>query len=453
MSRRIAALMAVWLVGCMAGQPAATGASYEDTVRQAENLWAQGKKLEAVQLYGAIWRQKPDDVDRQILYGERSAEVGNYRWALNFLRVAEVQVKDDTSRLRRIYLGYAKTYRLAGRSTEAKPYEEKAAALRSPEKAEKPEKTERAVTPRATAEPYYFGYYTEKPPTGGQVSPSPTSPVRYRKKRIAVAPVTLKAGASDLGGYASQLHAMLITELRKTNQFIVVERENLEGILAEQNAAASGSVAAGAGAKSGRLLGAELMVKAEITDFEDQLAHRREIGIGPVDVGRGQTTVRVAMDMRMFNTETGVVVASERVSAEKVAGSQDLHVNVSVFRWDDQKSQNSTLGFVTAELVQKALEKIIANSEKVPWAARVMKVSGDEVYFNAGVEVGVRVGDRFKVMSVGETLTDPVTGEVLATEEKEAGEIESTRVDKQYSVGRVLSKKVEIREFDKIVAP
>jgi hypothetical protein len=192
------------------------------------------------------------------------------------------------------------------------------------------------------------------------------------------------------------------------------------------------------------------MVKAEITDFDDQSQSGRRFGIGPVDVGRSQSAVRVAMDMRIYDAESGVVIASESVSAQKVTTGKEVGVDVGYFRFDDQKSQSSTLGFVTRELIQKALERIVADSAKVPWSARIIKAAGDEVYFNAGSDMGVRLGGKFKVVSVGETLTDPDTGAVLSSEEKPVGEIEVTRADEKFSVGRVVSKKGEIKRLDKV---
>jgi hypothetical protein len=157
--------------------------------------------------------------------------------------------------------------------------------------------------------------------------------------------------------------------------------------------------------------------------------------------------------MRIYDTETGVVVASESVSAQKVTSGKELGVDVGYFRFGDQKSQSSTLGYVSRELIQKALEKIIADSAKAPWTARVIKASGDEVYFNAGSAVGVQPGSRFKVMSVGEALTDPDTGEVLSSEEKMIGELEVTRVEEKFSAGILRVKKGEIKPRDKVMEP
>jgi hypothetical protein len=157
------------------------------------------------------------------------------------------------------------------------------------------------------------------------------------------------------------------------------------------------------------------------------------------------------MDMRVYDTETGVIIASENVAAEKVTSGRELGINLGDFRFDDQRSQSSTLGFVTRELIQKALEKIVADSAKVPWTARIIKVTSDTVYVNAGVEVGVAVGQRYRVISVGEKLRDPDTGEVLASEDKPVGEIEITRVDAKYSVGKIIEKKGAIKNTDKVL--
>lgn len=473
MCGRITAVVAFWFVAWLAWQPAVWADVYEDTVELAEKLWNEGNKLDAVKLYGRVWDKKPDDVDRQILYGERSAEVNNFRWALNFLRVAESKVKNDPTRLYRVYQAYARVYRMAGQPNNAQPWDEKAAALRNSGKI-------KDVPPRR---PSSEAFYTEELKKKTQTEPkdkpttktaaallTPTSasvrtepippgvtvvkpPVRYLKKRIAVAPIGAAMGGAGLASYGNQLQAMLITELRNTNRFIVVERENLEGILGEQDLAASGRIAKGSGPKTGNLIGAQLMVKAEVTDFDDQSAGGRRFGIGPVDVGRSQSAIRVAMDIRIYDAETGVVVASESVSAQKVTSGKESGVDVGYFRFGDQKSQSSTLGYVSRELIQKALEKIVADSVKAPWTARVIKASGDEVYFNAGSAVGVQPGSRFKVMSAGEALTDPDTGEVLSSEEKMIGELEVTRVEEKFSAGILRVKKGEIKPRDKVMEP
>jgi len=447
-SQGIVAAAMFWVLASTAWQPAlASAASYEETVERAEQLWAKGGKNEAVQLYGSIWRLNPDDVDRQILYGERSAEVGNYRWALNFFRVAEPKVKDDPKRLSRVYAGYAKVYRLSGSPDRAQPYEEKAAALRMSLKTDKT--TSQPIAARA----YYFGYYTEAPPGTRATTPLPRTGVPPLKKRIALAPISVAAGREGLANYGKQIQTMLIAELRKTDRFLVVEWENLESIPARQDLTVSGRAVEGTKSRQGRLVGAQLLVKAKITNFEEPPRQERSGQAEPAESGRREHPVRVTLGMGIYDAETSVAIASETMTAGGVSRGQDLDINASDFRWDDPKSQTSALGVVTRDLVRQAIDKIVANSEKLAWRASVRQATENEVHINAGWQENVRVGGRFKVLSVGPLRTDPVTGQVLRAEEKNIGEIEIVRIEEKSAVGRVVKKTGEIRQLDRVVAP
>lgn len=440
--------------------------TYDELLGRAERLWQDGETIRAVQLYGSIWKQSPNDINSIIIWAGRSADVGNYRWSRNFYAQAEARCGGDPTYLYRIYMGYARTYTKFGYPNYAQKYEEKAADLRASGRV-------RGVPPRGSTS---SGYYEEveavparpresiavepgrpgpspppRPAIPTPIAASPVKSVRYLKKRIAVAPIKVVAGNPDLETFGRQIQAMMVTELRKTNRYIVVEREALDDILTEQDLAASGRVAEGSGAETGQLMGAQLMVKAEITDYEDQSSQGRRVGVGPVDWGRGQQVVRVAMDVRVFDTETGVVVASENVSAEKVASDQDFGVSVAIFRWDDAKSQNSTLGFVTRDLIAKALARINAGAEKIPWRASVIKEDEGKVYVNAGVNAAVQKGDHFQVLSTGEALRDPDTGEVLDVATEVAGKIEIMSVQPKYSIGYVTDTPGKIKRGDKVI--
>ena len=79
----------------------------------------------------------------------------------------------------------------------------------------------------------------------------------------------------------------MITELDKTGRYRVVERENLAGILQEQDLAAQGRMRKGSGAKSGDLEGAQLMIKCVITDAEEATSDGTSGGFGGFSGGGG----------------------------------------------------------------------------------------------------------------------------------------------------------------------
>src|SRR6186713_1500659 len=87
---------------------------------------------------------------------------------------------------------------------------------------------------------------------------------------IGVAEFVNESGAAWWrGGVGWELSGMLSNELSSSGAFRVIERSKLQPVLEEQNLAASGRVAAGTGAKIGKLTGAQYLVFGTVTSFEE----------------------------------------------------------------------------------------------------------------------------------------------------------------------------------------
>lgn len=59
------------------------------------------------------------------------------------------------------------------------------------------------------------------------------------------------------------------------------------------------------------------------------------------------------------------------------------------------------------------------------------------VYFDLGIDDGVKLGDVYTVYKEGKMLIHPVTGEVLGVEEDTIGTIEILEVRPNYAVGKI----------------
>jgi hypothetical protein len=70
---------------------------------------------------------------------------------------------------------------------------------------------------------------------------------------------------------------------------------------------------------------------------------------------------------------------------------------------------------------------------------RVIKVEGKQAYINVGATSGVKVGDTFKIFSVGEKLIDPATGMDLGSTEKETGTGRVTEVNERFSIMQIVT--------------
>lgn len=148
------------------------------------------------------------------------------------------------------------------------------------------------------------------------------------KARIAVLDFEQKAGQS-YGALGNGMSDMLATELLNTNRFIVLERQKLGGVLAEQDLARAGRIQQGTGAATGQVEGAELLVTGAVTAFEPDY-QGGGVGIGGGNIGGGWHHSRggiggiglsvkqayVAIDLRVIDTRTSRLVAATTVSGK-----------------------------------------------------------------------------------------------------------------------------------------
>ncbi len=104
------------------------------------------------------------------------------------------------------------------------------------------------------------------------------------------------------------LASMLTNELAATGAFSMVERSKLEAVLVEQDLAASGRVAPGTGAQIGKLTGAEYIVMATLTAFEENTKGTGGgIGFKGIRVGGNKGESYLAVDLRVVNSTKGTV--------------------------------------------------------------------------------------------------------------------------------------------------
>ncbi len=64
----------------------------------------------------------------------------------------------------------------------------------------------------------------------------------------------------------------------------------------------------------------------------------------------------------------------------------------------------------------------------------MIKVEGNKAWVNLGANAGLKVGDRFNFVSVGDALIDPDTGVKLGADEKQTGTGAVVEVQAQYSI-------------------
>ena len=247
------------------------------------------------------------------------------------------------------------------------------------------------------------------------------------KRSIAVAPIGSTGGTvSWISGEA--LQAQMITELDKTGRYRVVERENLAGILQEQDLAAQGRMRKGSGAKSGDLEGAQLMIKCVITDAEEATSDGTSGGFGGFGGSKKKTVFRVTMDVRIYDTTTGLILDTANISTEQVKKSKGGGFGIGGLRLGKSKSKGDTTGDITRELIRKCIAAVDKVAEVHAWKSKVLTVRGDKIIILGGSRDGLEPNMKFALFELGEALIDEDTGEVLDEgEETQIGTIQRTK--------------------------
>jgi curli biogenesis system outer membrane secretion channel CsgG len=243
------------------------------------------------------------------------------------------------------------------------------------------------------------------------------------KKRIAVVDFEDRSGWGHNIG--TGLSDMLVTELVKTDKFMVMERQELNKILEEQGLGMSGAVTPQSAAQVGKLLGVELMVMGSVSEFGEKKSGMGG-SIGKLGIG-GKFTKREArsvVDIRLVNTSTGEIVLAESAEGEESSTGLDK-IDVADIDFGNPTHWDKTiLGKASRKSVDKCVKYISKAMDKIPWEGKVIKANDDgTLYMKPGSAGGVKQGMEFAVYSQGEELIDPDTGISLGSEEQKIGTV------------------------------
>ena len=157
---------------------------------------------------------------------------------------------------------------------------------------------------------------TTREDAGPSIREAQTMPAMGERKRIAVKPFVYK-GTGHRPGLGKGLSEMLTDALFNSNRFIVLERERIDDVMAEQDLADSGRFRRETVAPKGELEGAELLIRGSITQFEPDCR-----GASLLLIGGKQACM--AINLRIIDVKTGRVVNATTVEGTSGSGGVGL---------------------------------------------------------------------------------------------------------------------------------
>ena len=226
----------------------------------------------------------------------------------------------------------------------------------------------------------------------------------------------------------------LVTQLFETGKFSLVERTQLDAVLAEQNLGQSGRVNSSQAADIGRLLGVQVTLTGSITKFSIDTK-----GGGFRGFGAQYSEAESNLDIRLIDTNTAEILFADDGEGKIRLGG--LTIKGANFRRDfDAGLAQEALRPAVEQVAQKVASEADAfSSIQAPIAPAQVVGLGQNgaLYIDKGENYSVVVGQRYEVHRVVDEIRD-ASGTLLDTITEAVGVVEVTRVLAQSSVSTVV---------------
>jgi TolB-like protein len=221
----------------------------------------------------------------------------------------------------------------------------------------------------------------------------------------------------------------IITELVKLNRFEVVERTQLEKVVAEQRLSLADLGDSAKAAEAAKILGADLIVTGSITE-----AASSQTGRGYVVFKKKKLTGRVVLDARLINIRTTKAVWGSTTEGQEELTSKDI----LAFRGSSVAGVEFLLGKAVRKATNKLVEELVPLLDQVAGGASAegfavqatAVIRGDKLYIGVGSKAGVVKGDGFQLVALGEPFK---IGDKTIREEIEVGTVEIDQVQAEYA--------------------
>jgi hypothetical protein len=143
----------------------------------------------------------------------------------------------------------------------------------------------------------------------------------------------------------------------------------------------------------------------------------------------------VAIDLRLIDTATNHVIQTATVREDASTSDVSLSGGYGPFQLGGERVSESPLGRAARTAINKAIASLIATADQVAWRGLVVEADGADLIINAGQNNGVKAGDQFSVERIGQTLTDPATGETLSTRREMLGTLVIDTLEEKIAKG------------------
>ena len=181
---------------------------------------------------------------------------------------------------------------------------------------------------------------------------------------------------------------ILSSKLAASEKFILLEREDLDVLVAE------------AGEGGMNKIGADYIILGSITEFG-----RKAEGQQKVFSSTKTQTVEAGVSIRLVEASTGLIIYSDEAKGyAETTTKQTLGVGGTA--GFDATLSDKAISAALSQLVENIINKCMDK----PWRSYILSVDEGSYIISGGASQGLSAGDRFNVYQKGKVVKNPQTG-------------------------------------------
>ena len=191
-------------------------------------------------------------------------------------------------------------------------------------------------------------------------------PEREDKPAVAVYAITDRTGQIKEEGSAVVTQGatdMMITALKRSRQFKVLDRVNFGDFMNEQNLKTNERLAGDEGPGIGQMTGADYIIQGAITEYQvDRNTGGIGLNIGGVGGSKEYARATTAVDIRVLDSTTGEVIWSEslkgEIEGERVGVQAFSFMGNNIVEFETGRGKQEVINLIVRTLLEEAVFKI-----------------------------------------------------------------------------------------------
>ena len=231
-----------------------------------------------------------------------------------------------------------------------------------------------------------------------------------------------------------QASDILSSRLAASDNFLLIERQDFDKVVAELNT----------GGGVSQKIGADYLIIGSITEFG-----RKTVGTQKVFSNSKEQIVEAAVTIRIVDVSTGLTIYGGEARGEATAENKKVMGLGKTADFDATLSDKAISAAIT-----KLVENIMNKCLDKPWKAYLLSVEDDTYIISGGATQGIKAGDEFSVVRKGKSVKNPQTGLLIELPGKVVATLKITQTlgdtpQDEVSIASVIDGNIDVNLIDK----